>query len=506
MRVAFRVDGSATIGAGHVMRCLALARQLRAHGWQAHFISRAHVGHAGSLITDAGFALQMLPAPDAQQVSQPDESRWLGVDWQRDAAETAGCLAALSPAWLVIDHYGIDARWHRQVAGHVGRVMAIDDLANRPHEAALLLDQNLQATPRRYDSSVPAGCRRLLGPRYALLRPEFAAAARSRAARVGPVRRVLACVGGADPKQVLPRVVDAWQSLGPDRPMLDIAVGADSPGLDALRRLCDSVAGCTLHVQSGRMAELMSEADLLVCGGGSINWERCCVGLPALLVGIAANQDDNLRLLARRRTAVFAGDADELVAPRLTRLLTDLIKRPALLRRMGERSRRLVDGRGARRVAIAMAAHMPGLRVARADDGEQAWTWRNAATTRRYSTDPREISLDEHLAWWRRAIVDAQRSVLVAQAGGVDVGIVRLDHADEAAVISIYLDPELTGLGIGAGVLEHTRLWAAQHLPHVRRLCAVIDARNAASQGAFIAAGYRADGSQWTRDVLPAVE
>ena len=54
--------------------------------------------------------------------------------------------------------------------------MVIDDLADRPHDCDLLLDQNLGHAAADYDGLVPERCTRLVGPRYALLRPEFAEA------------------------------------------------------------------------------------------------------------------------------------------------------------------------------------------------------------------------------------------------------------------------------------------------------------------------------------------
>ena len=185
MEIAFRADASLEIGTGHVMRCLTLARSLRETGVACQFITRSLPGHMGDRIADEGFDLTLLPAPRGPAPDGPPaHARWAGVDWEQDAAETRAVLGA-APDWLVIDHYAFDARWQRATCPAGTKLMVIDDLADRPHVCDLLLDQNLGHDPRNYDGLVPDDCTRLIGPSYALLRPEFAEARGEALARAG---------------------------------------------------------------------------------------------------------------------------------------------------------------------------------------------------------------------------------------------------------------------------------------------------------------------------------
>ena len=92
------------------------------------------------------------------------------------------CGRDKSCSWIVVDHYGLDARWESQiieglsVSGGSPRLLVLDDLADRTHQADLLLDQNFfgEVTHLRYQNLVPWHCRQLLGPHYALLGPEYA--------------------------------------------------------------------------------------------------------------------------------------------------------------------------------------------------------------------------------------------------------------------------------------------------------------------------------------------
>ena len=499
-RVVFRADASVAIGSGHVVRCLALAQSLRRLDWDVHFICRDHDGHLGEQITGLGFHLELLPRHIGQNTATSQEAG-LGTDWQVDAFETAACLDRLAPTWLVVDHYGLDRRWEEIQASRVCQILVIDDLADRPHAAALLVDQNPQSRPDRYLHHVASDCRKLLGPRYALLRPQFEEAAARQPRRDGRVRRILACVGGSDSKNVLPTLIEAWASLLSPRPALDVVVGDHSPNLEALQRQCSVLHCCTLHIQTDRMAELMAGADLMMCAAGTLNWERCCLSLPAVMIEIAPNQHENLRLLARSRTGIDIGRAETLGQFPLKPLLRRLLERPSLLRLLGGRSQRLVDGRGASRVAAAMSSNHVRLRRATQADAEIAWQWRNSETTRRYSTDPRSIPLPDHLSWWNRAVRAEDRSLLIAETYGSAVGVVRLDHERDRAILSIYLDPSLTGLGLGVKVVDAARRWVKENRVDVCQLLAVIDSRNSASQSAFASAGFTLSGNHWVREV-----
>ncbi len=111
---------------------------------------------------------------DAEALGQePVHAKWLGCDWQMDAQQTSAELASWQPDWLVMDHYALDQRWEVALKPCYQKLMVIDDLADRTHSCDLLLDQNLGRLPEDYAGLLPPNCQLLIGPQYALLRPEF---------------------------------------------------------------------------------------------------------------------------------------------------------------------------------------------------------------------------------------------------------------------------------------------------------------------------------------------
>lgn len=361
MRVAFRTDASVEIGTGHVMRCLTLADELTRQGHECRFVCREHEGHLGDLIAGKGCGLTLLPSridneQDTKDSRSDSYARWLGVPWQEDARQTLDALTPWKPDWLVVDHYALDAEWERALATSVGGIMVVDDLANRPHECALLLDQNLGRVQSDYDGLLPVNCQRLIGPGYALLRPEFAnLREQSLKRRQHPaLKRILISLGGVDRTNVTGQVLDALaESALPASTELDIIMGAAAPYLDEVRQQAARLPfKATVNVNVKDMAERMCLADLSIGAAGGTSWERCCLGLPAVLLVLAENQVAGATALAASGAAVKIDDAGQLGAT-LPSVLEALFE-PGRLERMSDAAAGITDGNGVFRAFKAM--------------------------------------------------------------------------------------------------------------------------------------------------------
>jgi UDP-2,4-diacetamido-2,4,6-trideoxy-beta-L-altropyranose hydrolase len=358
MKVCFRVDASLDIGSGHVMRCLALADALRLDGAHCHFLCRDLPGHLAAAIREHGFETTLLKPAGAAfaGAAGPAHAAWLGCPWEEDAAEVAPLLERLQARWLVLDHYALDARWEAALRRDGLRLMVIDDLADRPHACDVLLDQNLGRSAAQYRDLVPPHCRVLAGPAYALLRPEFGALRpRSLARRDGAtLARVLVNMGGVDQFNATAAVLDALACSELSRQCaVSVVMGRNAPWIDAVRALAAGAARpieVAVNVQD--MARRMADSDLAIGAAGSTSWERCCLGLPTLLVVLAPNQADGAAALERAGAALALGTADQIGA-RLPAALRRIAEGGALAA-MSMAARALVDGAGVQRVVAAM--------------------------------------------------------------------------------------------------------------------------------------------------------
>ncbi len=287
--VVFRVDSSAAIGAGHVMRCLTLAEELRERCPKITFICRELLGSIIDLIEIRRF-------PVFRLVLKPGNDQW-----RIDAQLTKDILLQhkLEPDWLVVDHYGLDKRWESVLRPMVKRIMCIDDLADRVHDCDLLLDQNYYKNMNfRYKGLVPGNSQQLLGPKYALLRQEFKAARQNLKKRDGTVKRILVFYGGSDPTNETAKALKAINILNRPDIAVDVVVGTGNPNREKIKEICSGMANTFFHCQVENMAELMARADLALGAGGTATWERCYLGLPALVTIVAENQRETVEVLA----------------------------------------------------------------------------------------------------------------------------------------------------------------------------------------------------------------
>jgi len=367
MSVVFRTDASIQIGTGHVMRCLTLANELARQGSECWFVCRAHPGNLGQIIKSEGHHLILLPAPQSLPSEKEfnsvsaDYASWLGVSWQEDARQTLEAISSLKPDWLVVDHYALDSNWEGSLASAVGDIMVIDDLANRPHACGLLLDQNLGRVASDYGGLLASECQQLIGPSFALLRPEFAALrGQSLERRKAPeIKRILISLGGIDRSNVTGQVLQALaRSSLPASTTMDIIMGAAAPHLDDVRRQAAQLQfKTTVSVNVKDMAKRMCLADLSIGAVGGTSWERCCLGLPVIALVLADNQRNSAAALSRHGVAVIVknSEAIRLAVDRFADEGTAL----CYLFFMSYAGAQLVDGNGCKRVTRYLLEKMP---------------------------------------------------------------------------------------------------------------------------------------------------
>ena len=357
MRIVFRVDASLQIGTGHVMRCLTLADALHGEDTCCHFVCREHSGHLLETIRARGYKVHTLPCTESVSAEVVEEyEHWLGCDWHADAMQVKEVLSGLDADWLIVDHYALDWRWERLVAAHCRALMVIDDLATRAHECTLLLDQNLGRESIDYAALVPISSTILAGPRYALLRPEFSGLREKSLTRraKGSINQVLISLGGIDKDNATGAVLDALRTCRlPPKCRLVVVMGGQAPWLSEVCQQAEAMPWATdVLINISDMAQRMTDSDLAIGAAGSTAWERCCLGLPALMVVLAENQWPGARALAASQAAGLVGEQHE-ISVQLPQLISEMMRASALAAMSG-RASHITDGEGASRVVAMM--------------------------------------------------------------------------------------------------------------------------------------------------------
>jgi UDP-2,4-diacetamido-2,4,6-trideoxy-beta-L-altropyranose hydrolase len=356
LEVIFRTDASHQIGTGHVMRCLTLADALRERGCECRFICREHPGNLLKLIRQRGHVAFALPQGEVRSSGSapadggPAHADWLGTHWKIDAEQTRVAVGGVHVDWLIVDHYALDIRWEQHLRPICHKLMVIDDLADRLHDCDLLLDQNLIAdADQRYVSRVPPHCGLILGPRYALLQPQYAQLHIQVQPRQGPIRQVLIYFGGSDSDNLTGKAIAAFLSLQRNDIGLDVVINLENFHAEAIRQQVATHSQITLHSRLPSLAPLMVKADLAIGGGGATSWERCCLGLPTLVVTLAENQKPATNELNRRKLIRWLGHKDKTGEMHITQALRNILNE-GLKPEWSGNCRSVVDGQGVVRV------------------------------------------------------------------------------------------------------------------------------------------------------------
>lgn len=328
-RALVRVDASPSIGFGHLSRCLAVAAGLRARGWSVDFVTRKP---SADKVRDAEFGLRLLE--DEIPASSDDECGVL-----------ASLVRSLDARLIVVDHYDIDGAYHAALRATGATLLVIDDLGRPRLGADILVNQNIYASEGLYPGA--SGCRLLLGPRFALLRPEFVAARRRPSSERASVPSVLVTLGGGETSEMARVVVEGLSRLGEEIAVV-LVLG---PGAADARRL-DGSAPARLRVvrDPADMAAVMRGCDLAICGGGATCLELACVGVPALVIVMADNQRRNAEGLAAAGITVSLGEHAAVTPAAVETTVACLLHDADRRRRMADRGQALVDGRGVERV------------------------------------------------------------------------------------------------------------------------------------------------------------
>jgi len=350
VNVAIRVDASLEIGIGHVMRCLAFANTMASRGAEVAFVCQETPGHLCDLIGEAGFAVEIIqPRPGAADIADVDRARGAhGNHWKQDAELSLRALRRMAfiPDLLVVDKYCLERQWEQVLRSSVRRILVIDDLANREHDCDILVDPNLHDSPMtRYEGLVGRRTRVFVGPQYAFLRPEFDHVAPR--TRDSGVHRVLVFFGGSDPSNESLKIVRALRVLSSRAPRTVLVLGPINAQAQQIRREASMLTDIELIGATNEMARLMAESDLALgtCGGAA--WERCVLGLPALVVISAENQRDDARILDSLGAVRNLGVASETNVETWVAAITAMLDDADALSAMSRAAQKIMQDRQA---------------------------------------------------------------------------------------------------------------------------------------------------------------
>ncbi|RUO79822.1 UDP-2,4-diacetamido-2,4,6-trideoxy-beta-L-altropyranose hydrolase [Idiomarina tyrosinivorans] len=501
--IAFRVDAGPRIGLGHFMRCATLALQCSEQGSPVLIAGYGFPESLSVSLQQAGITVvcwQQSAVPNtALAPAAYFHSHWLPTSETQDAQQFEAELAAWehNVEWIVVDHYALAKPWEKILARH-SRVMAIDDLADRPHSASVLLDQTFQRCIADYKGLLNATCRPLLGTQYALLREEFIRAHHTAIASPN-VRAIepslLISMGGADSDNVSGKLLTMLEKYSERTLHITVIVGAVNAHKQELAKQAEGIRNHQVsivdHVEN-ISGFLLSNSIAIGAPGGS-SWERCACGIPTLLVTLAENQKTIAKQLVGNGCALSLGPAESLTAELLHQQLTRVFSHPDVYQSLKENSLRLCDAHGTRRVfqelfpAQTTSGDCLYLRKITEADIQQLFVWQNLPETRRYARNPAAPSWSEHQMWMKKKLAQPFNYFYRIDVEHDPAGMIRLDRlANGGYEISIFVAPEFYQRGVAI-----TAIRAVQQLHREITIYATVKPENIASQRLFEKAKFK---------------
>jgi len=472
-----RTEVTPKTGAGHFMRCLALAQ-----GW---------LGQGGRIVFVVS---EESTIPFPEKISTDIEIiRILHVAGSvSDAEQTALLAKKVGTSWIVLDGYGFDSDFQKNIKQSGINLLVIDDYAHADfYHADVVLNQNLYAQPELYEGKYDT-VRLLVGPRYALLRQEFRKWRTWKREIPQTVTKILVIMGGSDQKNATLTVLKALRCIGNPGLEIRVVTGFNNPRLGELTEESRKSPAAIRFIDGSRdMSELIAWADIGISAAGSTSWELASLGLPSLLISVSENQIPVARVLQEQHVSLDLGVFESISVGKIEENLLELMQSKELREELSRNGRRLIDGQGVERTIMVMTGVALRLQQITEDDCMRVYAWVTDPDVRRNSFSAKDITLVDHKRWFRERLSDPSCVYnIIINRDDLPVGQVRFDITECDAVISILIAKEYRGKNIGQQAIK----LASESLFRIRpvnNIHAYVKAENIPSLNAFKKSGFR---------------
>ncbi len=374
----FRADGIAVTGAGHLMRCLTIAEELKKLVSKADEICFLCADEASAeLVTQRGFAVRILHTDHRNMEEELPVLKELFGSRQKAGGETGVASGdreqpdsfAVGRVFLVDSYHVTDA--YLEALRLYGRVYLMDDMGKKPYPVDGVINYNAFADKTYYEN-LYGGKKVLLaiGSEYVPVRPQFMNVPYEVKEQV---KEVLITTGGGDHDNIAAAVYEAIRR--PDC-HYHVIVGQFNPYFSRWKQLELENEQIHVHHNVTDMASLMRQCDLAVTAGGTTIYELAAIGVPFLCFSYAENQEALTAYIGRENIAGYCGayhlKPQETLncMSRLAELMCEGVKSGvqdagangaaelggmALRKKMYQREKEMIDGLGAGRIAKLLA-------------------------------------------------------------------------------------------------------------------------------------------------------
>jgi UDP-2,4-diacetamido-2,4,6-trideoxy-beta-L-altropyranose hydrolase len=337
--ILFRVDASETLGKGHLSRCLNLANKLLNERNSIYFITNTLSSSNSNLIRGFGF----------KHIEISKNSNDNGLDETLEITKKLGSVGS-----IVIDHYQIGFEWEKRVSFLIPRLVVIDDLANRAHHCHYLIDQTLGRLKSDYTKLVASDCKLLLGSEYSLISRDYTMLREKsieKRQHTDQLNKILVAFGGGDPSIALLKVSDDLALLEKKYTIYFVTRSTMDAKDELMAKLNNTHHDVKVFTDISDLSELVYMSDLSVGAGGISSYERCCLGLPTVLIKLADNQSGNASSLQSAGAVYYLGSICDIVRGAIAKAINNIMSNYDFWKSISDKSILVCDGQGVSNIA-----------------------------------------------------------------------------------------------------------------------------------------------------------
>jgi len=343
--IGIRADGGPSIGLGHIMRCLSLAKELRKNGYQVYFLSKIREGI--EKIQKENF--EVIKIGSNEEIKNRNGFCYGDLNsLEEESAEIIDVIRKIGLDLLIIDSYNVSEQYFLSLKPHLKKLIYLDDLNKFVYPVDILINGNLTACYLSYRKYSPEEIL-LLGPKYNLIREEFRGLPKR---TVKPeVKEIMLTTGGSDPYNMSVKILDMLlQEEATKDLIVNVVVGSSFTNQEELINKLKRHSNIILHFNPEKMSTLMLRSDIAISAGGSTLYELCACGTPTLAFISADNQEFIVNKMDELGYIRSIGWHHSLDRHKLIKYLLELKNDFQLRNSYKNKQQQLVDARGSTRI------------------------------------------------------------------------------------------------------------------------------------------------------------
>ncbi len=332
--IGIRTDANDKIAMGHLVRCMSIARQLRKKNLEVVFISSED--DAEKFIVENGFSLICLN-------NRYDEK-------EQELASLIELIRREKIDRLLIDSYEITYEYMRKLK-EICKTIYIDDFNQFQYPVDIIVNYTYGADFELYRTNGYKREQILLGSKFVPLRPEFA---QKRIMINQDITSVFISTGGTDHYNVMIRLLTKLQKSQLKDATKYVVTGKFYKFKEELEDLCKQDGTICNYHDIQDVHRIMCKSDLAITAGGTTLSELCACGIPTICLSIADNQYSGIKAYEKAEMIFYAGDIRDKKDETLEKVVCMaqyLKSNKAVRKKMGEKAKKIVDGKGASRIA-----------------------------------------------------------------------------------------------------------------------------------------------------------